>query len=83
MLYLCMAMKKIILILFFFLATVSFTQYANAQCSLCTKTAQQLGEKPAQGLNSGILYLMFMPFIIVGIIGYRWWKNNKEFEANS
>lgn len=83
MLYLCMAMKKIIFILFFFLATVSFTQYANAQCSLCTKTAQQLGEKPAQGLNSGILYLMFMPFIIVGIIGYRWWKNNKEFEANS
>jgi len=83
MLYLCRAMKKIILILFFFLATVSLTQYANAQCSLCTKTAQQLGEKPAQGLNSGILYLMFMPFIIVGIIGYRWWKNNKEFEANS
>ncbi len=76
-------MKKIILILFFFLATVFFTQYANAQCSLCTKTAQQLGEKPAQGLNSGILYLMFMPFIIVGIIGYRWWKNNKEFEANN
>lgn len=76
-------MKKIILILFFFLATVSFTQNANAQCSLCTKTAQQLGEKPAQGLNSGILYLMFMPFIIVGIIGYRWWKNNKEFEANN
>ncbi|MBC7886861.1 MAG: hypothetical protein H7Z13_03165 [Ferruginibacter sp.] len=51
-----------------------------AQCSLCTKTAQQLGEKPAQGLNSGILYLMLMPFILVGFIGYRWWKNNKDVE---
>ena len=59
-----------------------FTNIVNAQCSICTKTAQQLGEKPAQGLNSGILYLMFTPFILVGVIGYRWWKNNKEPEGN-
>ena len=50
---------------------------ATAQCSLCTKTAQQLGEKPAEGLNSGILYLMLAPFVIVGFIGYQWWKNNR------
>ena len=60
-----------------------FTYTVNAQCSICTKTAQQLGEKPAEGLNSGILYLMFTPLILVGGIGYRWWKNNKEVEANS
>jgi hypothetical protein len=24
------------------------------------------------------MYLMFTPFIIVGFIGYRWWKTNKE-----
>jgi len=48
-----------------------------AQCSICTKTAQQMGRKPAQGLNTGILYLMFAPFVIVGFVGYRWWKNNK------
>lgn len=29
---------------------------AEAQCSMCTKTAQQLGEKPAQGLNSNTLF---------------------------
>lgn len=50
---------------------------AAAQCSVCTKTAQQLGEQPAKGMNSGILYLAFAPFAIVGYIGYRWWKNNK------
>ena len=55
---------------------------AKAQCAMCTKTAQQLGEKPAQGLNSGILYLMITPFAIVGFIGYRWWKNNKLVEEN-
>ncbi len=54
-----------------------------AQCAMCTKTAQQLGEKPAQGLNSGILYLMLMPFAIVGFIAYRWWKNNKQFEEGN
>jgi hypothetical protein len=48
---------------------------------MCTKTAQQLGEKPAQGLNSGILYLMMAPFAIVGVIGYRWYKNNNAVQA--
>ncbi|MEO6537643.1 MAG: hypothetical protein ABIT07_01570 [Ferruginibacter sp.] len=53
---------------------------AEAQCAMCTKTAAQLGEKPASGLNKGILYLMLSPFAIVGVIGYRWWKNNNEPE---
>jgi hypothetical protein len=44
---------------------------------ICTKTAQQLGEGPAKGMNSGILYLAFAPFAIVGFISYRWWKKNK------
>jgi hypothetical protein len=68
-------MKRVItLLLFIFL--VNSTDL-SAQCSICTKTAQQLGEKPAKGMNSGILYLAFTPFAIVGYIGYRWWKNNK------
>ncbi len=63
----------------FLLFTISFsllTIDAPAQCSICTKTTQQLGEKPAQGMNSGILYLAFAPFAIVGFIAYRWRKNN-------
>ena len=74
-------MKKGLLIVFILLSSLAFIRgTAGAQCSLCTKTAQQLGEKPAQGLNSGILYLMIMPFAIVGFIGFRWWKNNKAVE---
>jgi hypothetical protein len=48
-----------------------------AQCSICTKTAQQLGEKPAKALNTGIVYLAAMPLAIFGFIGYRWWKSNR------
>jgi hypothetical protein len=63
---------------FSFLIAHSLFLICAAQCSICTKTAQQLGEKPAKGMNSGILYLAFAPFAIVGYISYRWWKNNKE-----
>ena len=50
----------------------------SAQCSICKKTAQQMGEKPAKALNAGILYLMVTPFAVVGFIGYRLWKQNKN-----
>ena len=70
-------MKKAFIIFFitFFILSINVTQ---AQCSICTKTAQQLGEKPAKGLNAGIIYLMLTPFAIVGFVGYRWWKKNKD-----
>jgi hypothetical protein len=61
------------------LLIVFFTLPADllAQCSICTKTAQQLGERPAKALNMGIIYLGLTPFLIMGFIGYRWWKNNQ------
>ena len=49
---------------------------ASAQCSICTKTASQLGEEAGRGLNGGILYLAAAPLLIAGYIGYRWYKNN-------
>jgi hypothetical protein len=72
-------MKTGILIFFFtFCFFLLFSYSGEAQCSICTKTAQQLGEKPAAGLNAGILYLAFAPFLIVGYIGYKWWQKNKD-----
>jgi len=62
----------IVLLLLFFLLPVD----VSAQCSICTKTASQLGERPAKALNTGIIYLGLTPFLIIGYIGYRWWRNN-------
>ncbi len=73
-------MRKWVLIVGFTLSYMLMNSAVSAQCSICTKTTQQLGEKPAKGMNSGILYLAFAPFAIVGYIGYRWWKNNKDVE---
>jgi hypothetical protein len=68
--------KKIcILVSILFVITVAD---AAAQCSICTKTAQQLGEKPAKGMNTGILYLAFAPLALAAFIGYKWWKHNKD-----
>ena len=53
-------------------------QYSFAQCSICTKTAEQMGEGPAKALNSAIMYLMLIPYLIIGYIGYRWWKREKR-----
>jgi hypothetical protein len=71
-------MKKrgLMIMILFFLCFFSVTS-VWAQCSICTKTAQQLGERPAKALNGGILYLAAMPFLIFGYIGYRWWKTNR------
>jgi len=70
-------MKRCVLI-FSFIIFHSLFYSSSAQCSICTKTAQQLGEKPAKGMNTGILYLAFAPFAIVGFVAYRWWKNNRS-----
>lgn len=61
-------------------AALLISSAIQAQCAVCTKTALQMGEKPAQGMNTAILYLMMAPFAIVGFIGYQWWKGNKKFE---
>jgi len=70
-------MKKLILVAgFVFVFSVVFFHFSTAQCSICTKTAQQLGEKPAKGLNAGIIYLASAPFLIAGYVFYRWKKSD-------
>ncbi|MEO6328038.1 MAG: hypothetical protein ABIO55_03865 [Ginsengibacter sp.] len=73
-------MKKLLLILLFIFHFSFFTiENTIAQCSICAKTTQQMGDKPARGFNSGIIYLMLTPFAIISFVGYKWWKNNREF----
>lgn len=77
-------MKYPKLIILFILLLILFSgYYADAQCSVCTKTASQMGEKPAKALNGGILYLMATPLAVAAYIGVRWWKREKEVLENS
>jgi hypothetical protein len=72
-----MRMQKFFLLVFVFAIILTIISVdVQAQCSICTRTAQQLGEKPARGLNAGILYLAFTPLILIGFIGYTFYKKN-------
>jgi hypothetical protein len=76
-------MKKYFsVIMAFILVLICNSESALAQCSICTKTASQLGEGPGKALNSAIIYLAFTPLFIMGYIGWRWWKNEKELERS-
>jgi hypothetical protein len=71
-------LKKLLLIgVFLFCFLLIKAEITSAQCSICTKTAQQLGEKPAKGLNSGIIYLAFAPYAIAIYIAFRWRKSKQ------
>jgi hypothetical protein len=46
-----------------------FIQIANAQCAMCKAVVESGGNlDEAEGLNSGILYLMVFPYILVGAL---------------
>lgn len=71
--------KKIFLILFVLL--IPFAKAMAQGCSVCTQTANQLGDKGADGLNNGILYLALLPITFISILGYVWWKYNRSLKS--
>ena len=63
-----MPKKTIILLVIFFLCVV-FSGSVEAQCAMCKQAAaSSLDKDPnsiARGLNSGILYLMAVPYLLI------------------
>lgn len=68
--------KLLILLVLVCTGSVAFAQ----GCATCTKTAAGLGEAGAQGLNSGIIYLASLPLLIMGTVGFMWWRSNKSVQ---
>lgn len=62
----------------FFMLSQFWIVSAIAQCSICTKTASQIGQEAGKGFNAGILYLAAMPFAIAGYVTFKWWKQEKS-----
>lgn len=54
---------------------------ADAQCAMCkavAETSQQGGSSVADGLNSGIVYLMFFPYLLLGAVGFAIYRHKKS-----
>jgi len=61
-------MKKTIITLIIVL-TVSIT--TDAQCAMCRAVLEsEEGQTAAEGINDGIVYLMAIPYILIGGLGY-------------
>lgn len=59
-------MKRIVITLVLFLTFLN----TNAQCAMCKAVVESGNASEAEGLNSGILYLMIFPYILVGTLLY-------------
>ncbi len=60
--------------------------YIHAQCAMCTLSADEStrgGNTQGKGLNKGILFLLGMPYIAVGAIGYLWYKKYRRKSADT
>lgn len=56
---------------FSFLFSFLFFLKSNAQCAMCRAVLEsETGQTTAEGVNDGIVYLMAIPYLIVGTIGF-------------
>jgi prolipoprotein diacylglyceryltransferase len=55
---------------------------SSAQCSMCRAVAESGSKndakKTAAGLNTGILYLLSIPYVLGGVAFFIWRKNRKK-----
>ena len=61
-------MKKLFFISLFVILCQLFAVRSSGQCSICTKTTQQMGEKPA---DVALAWLLTNPVVTAPIIGPR------------
>lgn len=81
-------MKRIIIIFLLILAsTTGIRTTASAQCAMCTIAAEQgvkNGNTQSKGLNTGVLYLMSIPYLLIGGLGLLWYlKFRKKTSPSS
>ncbi|MBX0333216.1 hypothetical protein K3G39_08190 [Pontibacter sp. HSC-14F20] len=62
---------------------------AYSQCAMCRATVESnvgtgradSDSQVGSGLNTGILYLMLIPYVLVGTVGFLWYKSNRQKKA--
>jgi hypothetical protein len=69
--------SRIILLLFILIASAE----TFAQCAMCRATLENNLSNGnagiAIGINFGILYLLFAPYLAVGVLAFFWFKTSK------
>ncbi len=67
-------MKKVIVVAITTLLFVCLlADFADAQCAMCRQTAEKAAQENkgiAEGLNSGIVYLMIAPYLLLATVAF-------------
>ncbi|ARS34198.1 hypothetical protein [Pontibacter actiniarum] len=76
---------------FFAVLAVAFvmmfaTTDAYSQCAMCRATVEsnvgtggtEQDNEVGSGLNSGILYLMAVPYVLLGSVGFLWYRYSRK-----
>ena len=76
-------MKNLIFraLLLFTLCFSTTISTSEAQCAMCKATLEsksEEGRNVGKGINTGILYLMVVPYLSFGVLAYMWYRNQKK-----
>lgn len=75
-------MKKFLLTFLLIAGFILVSEDISAQCAMCRAAVEsnlkEGGDAVGGGLNSGILYLMAIPYLIFTVIGISWYKQSRR-----
>lgn len=78
--YMIMMMKSLRVLLLFF-SLLLWAVSVEAQCAMCSATVEantNEGGEAGMGLNTGIFFLLAMPYLLFAVIGILWYRNSKK-----
>lgn len=86
LIFVCMRpISRLFLILMIAIAAMMSSYESTAQCPMCKMSAEsnlKNGGSAGRGLNAGILYMLALPYTLVGTIGFIWWRKNRRKEED-
>ncbi len=70
-----MKKKTLLILIILFIASIP----VEAQCAMCRAVLEsEEGQKTAKGINNGIVYLMIIPYVLIGVVGYLIYRNKRK-----
>ena len=72
---------KVVSLVLLLMVIVALIDPVAAQCAMCKGSAEanlKSGGGDPRGLNAGILYMLLLPYLLVGSIGVWWWRNRRS-----
>ena len=74
-------LRKLVLFLSLIISLSVVIEKTTAQCPMCRMSAEsdlKNGGTKGKGLNAGIMYMLVFPYILIGSVGFIWYRERKR-----